>query len=163
MKDAPFEVLVRGASADDAAAIDRLLLYLDELHAEARPDLFRVPLGRPRGDDFLRRALDDADQQVLVAVMRCEVVGYAHVVIKSTPPSSYRFERRYSEIDTIAVQPAAQRLGVGRKLIEAALGWASSRHVGDHQIAVHQFNRSARALYEDLGFVPSVTVLRRMG
>lgn len=157
----PVAVLVRLATAGDAEAIDRLLLYLDEFHADARPDLFRVPSERPRGDGFLQGTLEDPEQQILVAVMRGEVVGYVHVVIKSTPAASYRYGRRYSEIDTIAVQPAAQRLGVGRKLIEAATRWAESKNVLDHQIAVHEFNQSARALYEDLGFVPSVIALRR--
>ena len=163
MEETRLEVRVRAADADDAAAIDRLILYLDEFHAEARPDLFRVPSGTPRGNDFLQTVLDDPEQQILVAMRRDEVVGYAHVLIKNTAATSYRFERHYSEIDTISVHPSAQRLGAGRKLIEAARNCAESRGIRDHQIAVHEFNGTARAVYEQLGFAPSVTVLRRKG
>lgn len=161
MDEASEEVHVRIAEPHDADAVDRLILYLDEFHAHARADLFRVPSQKPRGDCFLLTALEDAQQQVLVAMRNAEVVGYAHVIIKHTAASDYRVERRYAEVDTIAVFPPAQRLGVGRKLIEAALNWAKSNGVDDHQIAVHEFNLSARRLYEQLGYVPSVTLLRR--
>ncbi len=163
MEEPSLEVRIRAGEPADAAAIDALILYLDEFHAQTRPDLFCVASEKPRGEHFLQTVLMDPQQQVLVAVRDGEVVGYAHVVIKNTPASSYRVERHYSEVDTISVHPAAQRLGTGRKLIEAAVSWASSRGIRDHQIAVHHFNRTARALYERLGFAPSVTVLRRKG
>ena len=155
------EVRIRSVEANDAAAIDRLILCLDAFHAQARPDLFRTPAGRPRGENFLQASLDDAGQQILVAVMGGEVVGYVHVVIKNTAANDHRFERHYSEIDTISVHPSSQRLGVGRRLIEAAISWATSKGIDDHQIAVHEFNTVARGLYEQLGFAPSVTLLRR--
>ena len=161
MESSSTEVSVRAAEVGDAPAIDHLILYLDEFHANARPDLFRVPPGRPRGEDFLESALNDAKQKVLVAVRRNDVMGYVHILIKSTAASPYRVGRCYSEIDTICVHPTAQRLGTGRKLIDAALNWARSKGVQDHQIAVHEFNGPARALYEELGFVPSIAVLRQ--
>lgn len=155
------EAHVRTAEPRDTDAVDRLILYLDEFHTEARPDLFRVPPQRPRGDRFLISALEDAEQQVLVAVRDDDVVGYTHVIIKRTPVSDHRIDRRYAEIETIAVFPTAQRRGVGRKLIDAALDWARSKGVDDHQIAVHEFNFDARKLYEQLGFTPSVILFRR--
>jgi ribosomal protein S18 acetylase RimI-like enzyme len=163
MDEASEKVQVRVAEPEDAAAVDRLILYLDEFHAQGRPELFRVPSQKPRGDRFLLNALEDRKQHILVAISDAEVVGYAHVMLKRTEASGHRIERRYSEIDTIAVIPSAQRLGAGRKLIEAAVDWAESNGVDDHQIAVHDFNLGARRLYEQLGYAPSVTLLRRKG
>ena len=154
------DVQIRPAILADAAAVDRLILCLDAFHAEARPDLFRKPSGSPRGEDFLETVLRNGEQQILVAVSAGEMVGYIHVLIKSAAPAEHRFERRYAEIDTICVLPAMRRLGIGRKLIEAALSWSESMGVHDHQIAVHEFNSAARILYEQIGFVPSVTLLR---
>lgn len=163
MNQASVGIRIRAAQCDDAAAIDRLIRHLDEFHATARPDLFRVPSGAPRGEDFLEKVLEDPDQQILVAVRRNQVVGYVHILTKTTEATELRVERRFSEIDTISVHPTAQGRGIGRKLIEAALDWTASRQVFDCQIAVHDFNVTARALYEKLGFAPSVTMLRRRG
>jgi ribosomal protein S18 acetylase RimI-like enzyme len=154
-------VYVRAAEQQDADAVDQLFLYLDQFHAEARPDLFRVPSDKPRGETFLQAVLEDPRQHVLVAVKNGEAVGFAHVILKRSPPGNPRVERQYSEIDSIAVHPSAQRLGAGRALLEAALNWAASNGVHDHQVAVHDFNRAARRLYERLGFAPSVTLLRQ--
>lgn len=155
------EVHVRPAEPQDADAVDQLILYLDQVHAEARPDLFHAPSQKPRGDHFLQTALQDPQQLVLVAMRKGKVVGFAHALIKHSPPGNPRIERRYSEIDSIAVHPLSQRLGAGRELIEAAVSWAESNGVHDHQVAAHEFNRTARKLYERLGFAPSVMVLRR--
>jgi len=158
---ASVEIHVRAAEPDDADAVDQLILYLDQFHAEARPDLFYAPSQKPRGDHFLQTALDDPKQQILVAMRNSEAVGYVHVIIRHSAAGSPRVERQFSEIDTIVVHPLAQRLGTGGKLIAAALAWAEANGVHDHQVAVHEFNRSARKLYERLGFAPSVTVLRQ--
>ena len=155
------EIVVRPAELDDSAAVDRLILYLDRFHAEARPDFFRAQSQAPRGDHFLQAVIDDPLQHSLLAVRNGEAVGYVHIILKRTAADGQRVERRYSEIDTIAVDPLAQRRGVGRKLILAALDWAEAEGVGDHQIAVHEFNGSARKLYERMGFAPSITVLRQ--
>ena len=155
------DVCIRGAEHGDAEAVDQLILYLDEFHARARGDLFRIPHGRPRGEDFLATVLRDPEQQIFVAESGGEVIGYIHVLITNSGTSAHQVERRYSEINTISVRPSAQRLGAGRKLIEAALSWAASKRIHDHQIAVHEFNGPARALYEQLDFAPSITVLRR--
>ena len=161
MEDASLEVRVRPAAVDDADAIDRLIFHLDEFHAQERPDLFCIPSNSPRGESFLHTVLDDPEQQILVGMILGEVVGYVHVLIKNAPEASYRVERHYSEIESISAHPAAQRIGVGRKLIEGALSWATSRGVRDHQIGVHEFNRTARRLYEHMGFEPSEIMLRR--
>ena len=155
------DVHVRPAEEADVSAINELIYCLDAFHAEARPDLFRKPSGAPRGKDFLKNVLQDPEQQILVAVRAGELVGYVHVVIKSAAPAEHRLERRYAEIDTICVLPAVRRLGIGQKLMKAALNWSGSRGVHDHQIEVHEFNRAARILYEQIGFVASVTLLRR--
>ena len=156
-------VRIRGAEPDDAEGLDRLLLYLDAFHAEARPDLFRAPSGSPRGEDFLPSVLDDPLQTILVATAAEGVVGYVHVRVKNAPDAPYRVERRYGEIDSLAVLPEAQGRGVGRRLIEAALDWLVGQGVDDHQIAVHAFNTAALRLYESFGFAPSVAMLRRKG
>lgn len=152
---------VRAAKIGDAHLIDRVICYLDDVHARARPDLFRTPIGKPRGDDFVSTIVEDPLQKLFVALLGGQVVGYLHVLIKHTPASPWQVERHFGEIDSVAVLPEAQRLGLGREMIQTALEWLTSQGVDDHQIAAHAFNDAARRLYEELGFTLSVTLLRR--
>ena len=52
------------------------------------------------------------------------------------------------------VAPEVRRTGTARRLIDAALEWASSRSVEIVELDVMQTNTGAIALYESIGFVP---------
>ena len=86
---------VRPAQPVDADAIDQLILYLDELHATARPDLYCVPSQKPRGDNFLKEALGDPRQHVFVALTNGEPIGYAHIILKHTTAGGPLVERDF--------------------------------------------------------------------
>ena len=57
-----------------------------------------------------------------------------------------------AEILTLAVAPAARRLGVGRALVEAAAGLAATRAAGSLFLEVAHDNVAALALYASAGF-----------
>lgn len=55
-------------------------------------------------------------------------------------------------IHNVAVHPASQRMGIGRALLEAALEAARTQGAQRCYLEVRASNRSARALYQALGF-----------
>ena len=57
-----------------------------------------------------------------------------------------------AEILTLAVVPAARRLGVGRALVEAAAGLAATQAAGSLFLEVAHDNVAALALYAAAGF-----------
>lgn len=57
-----------------------------------------------------------------------------------------------AEIESLAVIPAARRQGIGRSLCEALMQWAGMRGASRALLEVRMSNRTARALYESLGF-----------
>lgn len=57
-----------------------------------------------------------------------------------------------AEILTLAVSPAARRLGVGRALVEAAAGLAAQSGAGSLFLEVAHDNVAALALYASAGF-----------
>ena len=66
--------------------------------------------------------------------------------------TSFKVARRYVEIDNMAVKQSAQRQGVGRALIDAAVDWARGRGVTRLELNVYEFNEAAAALYRGAGF-----------
>jgi streptothricin acetyltransferase len=53
----------------------------------------------------------------------------------------------------IAVEPAFRRLGVGRQLMEQAIGWARERGLPGVMLETQNINVAACRLYESCGFV----------
>ncbi len=58
-----------------------------------------------------------------------------------------------AEVLTLAVDPAVQRQGFGRALLERAMVTARQRGAGAFFLEVASGNGPARALYADIGFV----------
>jgi amino-acid N-acetyltransferase len=96
---------VRATTPDDIAALDEFIQpFIDQ--------------GRllPRTHDELRELADDG----FVALMDHRIVGFAALEIYST---------KLGEVRSLAVDPAYQRHGIGRALVEACLERARERRV----------------------------------
>lgn len=86
--------------------------------------------------------------QIFFAVLADEVVG----CLAMTPVGDANIE-----LSKMAVDPAHQRHGLGRRLLEAALAWA--REIGAERVSLQSSSKlpGALALYEKAGF----TITRR--
>jgi ribosomal protein S18 acetylase RimI-like enzyme len=87
-------------------------------------------------------------EDVLVAVVDGEVAGYLRLASSSRFASS----DHVLTINGVAVDPAKQRRGVGRALIDAAVGEARRRGARKLTLRVFSPNTAARRLYEAGGF-----------
>jgi ribosomal-protein-alanine N-acetyltransferase len=99
---------------------------------------FSTPWRRHTFEGLLRR--DDAD--LIGATVEGELVGYA---ISWTILDQ-------AELGNVAVSPGARGKGVGRMLVEAALGRVRRRGARECFLEVRESNLGARRLYETLGF-----------
>jgi ribosomal protein S18 acetylase RimI-like enzyme len=88
-------------------------------------------------------------KDVLVAVVDGEVAGY----VRLGRPTPVEASDHVVTLNGIAVDPARQRRGVGRALLEAAAREAVARGGRRLTLRVLGPNASARALYESVGFV----------
>jgi ribosomal protein S18 acetylase RimI-like enzyme len=100
----------------------------------------------PDGEPFFDEKTGPAD--VLVAVVDGEVAGYLRLAKASRFVSS----DHVLTINGVAVDPAKQRRGVGRALIDAAIAEAQRRGARRLTLRVFSPNTAARRLYESAGF-----------
>jgi ribosomal protein S18 acetylase RimI-like enzyme len=104
-----------------------------------------VPLWPEDTDFFARRAPED----VLVAEQNGHAVGYTAL----GHPTPLECNRHVLHIQGLAVDPATQRQGVGRVLMEAAVAEATRRGARKLGLRVLGGNAGARSLYAACGFV----------
>ena len=130
---------VRRAGRDDADAIGRLLYAFNREFDEPAPPAAALA-------ERMRQLLDGGDTLVLLAGDGPD--GLA-VLRFRTAIWSAGLECYLAEL---YVAPARRGQGLGRALMEAALGEARSRGADTMDIGVDEPDLAARRLYESLGF-----------
>jgi len=136
-------------------AADEWRLYRDlRLRALAdSPDAFGSTLAQEaiRPDtDWAHRLASSADARVnlpLVAEVRGELVGLAWGRINMSDPDVAALYQMW-------VAPTYRGRGVGRKLLEMVIAWATAQNAASLDLGVTCGDSPARRLYERAGFAP---------
>ena len=154
----PEPLVIRPANRDDGASVAALLAELDSLHTSLRPDFFRThPASGATGSirrvsaELLNRFQPDSSSALLLAVRGRTALGVVHVELRDTPQTPGFAQRRRLLIDSLVVTSRTRRLGVGRKLMEAAERWGKSRGAVQVVLTVWEGNDEATRFYEALG------------
>jgi len=111
-------------------------------HAKVLAAIHREAFARPWDEDSLRRTLSHPTARSILALVAEEPQGFV---------LSWRVGTD-AEILTLAVRPCARRLGLGRRLTEAAVEAARDGGAERLLLEVAEDNGPARALYFACGF-----------
>ena len=97
------------------------------------------------------RSADDAVRRCLiVAEAEDGLLGFAVGKVIGFGPSG---SKGVGELESVAVDPAVRRGGVGRALCEAVIDWCRGQRAEEMELEVRVGSDAAIALYEGLGFV----------
>ena len=146
------EITLRAAETGDFESYSRLFNQVNDVHVDAFPDTFRHVEGAPRTFEDYQALLKDPTQQVLLALLGGRVVGYVHTLLRERPPIPIMVPARFAVVDTLLVDDACRRKGIGRALMAAAEDWAQEHGAFYVELNVWKFNQSAVMLYEGLGY-----------
>jgi len=87
------------------------------------------------------------------------LLGFCTVRIDRAPP--IQREVRRAEITDLMVRANERRRGVGRALVERALGWVEERGVERCEVRVASRNAEGQSFWRSLGFGDWMDVLQR--
>jgi ribosomal protein S18 acetylase RimI-like enzyme len=153
-------VLIREITADDVDELARLLVEVNDLHAEALPHIYQPVTVDDRTTDFLRSLLADQGNVLFVAEDAGQLVGYVAFRLVDAPSTPLHVPRRWVAIDTVVVRAAFRRQGIGEALVGRVHEWALEHGIDQVELVVAAFNAAAITFYETLGYT---TVWHRMG
>ena len=136
---------VRLCTTEDAAAVSELLAELGyEVSPEAAAERMRRLNETASDPTFI--AGEDGQPLGLIALHRCHMIQYRPPVVRIT---------------ALVVHHRARRRGIGRLLIDHALGWAEQTGCQLVELTSALHRAEAHAFYRELGFEPNSLRFRR--
>ena len=146
--------MVRRAQEKDIPKILDLLVQVDMVHHNGRPDIFKGPATKYNGEQ-LKEIIADDSTPVFVCVDEQDVpMGHAFCVHKQILGDNVLTDIKTLYIDDICVDEAARGRHVGTALYDHVMKYA--RECGCYNVTLNVWscNPSAMHFYEAMGFVP---------
>lgn len=151
--------MIRRAEPKDAPRISALLRQVLEVHAEARPDLFRSGTQKYGEADVLR-LLSDPDCVLFVDTDEADRVrGYAICFVKPVQDDGITVGRRELYVDDLCVDERARKTGVGSRLFAHVRQYAKDEGFDWITLNVWEGNGTALAFYRKMGLNVRKTTL----
>lgn len=146
-------ITVRPATKDDIPALMALLIQVNMVHHNGRPDLFKGPTTKYTEAE-LATILADPATPVFVGVDESgRVLGHGFCVMQHSGGQLMEAHDTLY-IDDICVDEAARGMGVGRALYDHILAYARKKGCYNVTLNVWTCNPGAMRFYEKLGLKP---------
>ena len=144
---------IRRAEERDIPAVLKLLVQVDMVHHNGRPDLFKGPATK-YGAEELKAIFSDGETPVFVcADEEDRVLGHGFCIMQHSG-GRVMADHRTLYIDDICVDESARGQGVGRALYEHILDYARKAGCYNVTLNVWSCNPGAMEFYQKLGMVP---------
>lgn len=142
-------MMIRSACVEDIPQLNKLLLQVQQVHAQARPDIF-VSGAKKHTDDELFVLIQNTDQTpIFVAELDGVVVGYAFCQIIRTSDHTRKQNTLY--IDDLCVDATHRRKHIGSDLLNYVIALAQKRNFHNVTLNVWALNKDAYRFYEKNG------------
>ena len=144
---------VRIAIESDIPGILNLLVQVDMVHHNGRPDLFKGPATKYNNEE-LKEIIANPLTPVFVCVEEDAVLGHAFCVHKQEINNSVLTDIKTLYIDDICVDEKNRRRNVGSMLYDYVLNFAKENDYYNITLNVWTCNPGAMKFYEKVGFLP---------
>ena len=145
---------VRRAEARDIPAIMNLLLQVNMVHHNGRPDLFKGPTTKYTEGELLGIIANDETPVFVCADETGRVLGHGFCVMQRQANTRLMVENKTLYIDDICVDEAARGQHVGEAIYRHIVEYARSLHCYNVTLNVWSCNPGAMAFYEKMGLTP---------
>lgn len=150
---------VRRAEIKDIPRLEEILYQVHDVHASVRPDLFIKGKKKYTAEE-LEALIGSEDTIIFVCTDDTGVImGYAFCMDKTYEGNHSTNPDKMLYIDDLCVDEKFRGRHVGSILCEHVKKYASEEGYQRITLNVWEFNKSARAFYDALGFEPLKTVM----
>lgn len=144
------EISIRNAKQEDYESLLPLFRQVHDLHVLERPDLYKEN-STPVGEEEFNNQLKDDKQHIFVATLRTEIVGVAVLKEDEILENSFVNARKILLVNSLCVDDASRKKGIGRKIMQYIFDFAKELDVGSIELGVSESNQNAIYFYESIG------------
>lgn len=141
---------IRRAEKRDIPQIEKLLYQVNNVHAEGRPDLFKMDHKKYTGKE-LEAILSEENCPIFTALEEDTLLGYAFCVLQQ-PKGDNMQPIRTLYIDDLCVDESRRGQHVGKQLYDYVLQYAKKIGCYNVTLNVWECNEAARRFYDKCGF-----------
>ena len=146
--------MIRRAINEDIPGIMKLLVQVDMVHHNGRPDIFKGPSTK-YDEDELKEIIKDDTKPVFVYVDdEGNVLGHAFCIFMQIKEHRILTDIKTLYIDDICVDENARGQHVGTKLFEYVSEFAKKNDFYNITLNVWECNPTALEFYKKMGLVP---------
>lgn len=147
---------VRVAEKKDTKEILRLLLQVNQVHADGRPDLFKNG-GQKYTEADLEEKMGRSGELIFVALENDSLLGYSFIEIEENEETTSVYSHKTVYIDDLCVDKKSRGKHVGATLFQRVKEYAKEIDAYRVTLRVWECNPSARAFYDAMGLKPMYT------
>ncbi len=145
---------IRKAKKRDIPGILKLLVQVDMVHHNGRPDLFRGPATKYTAEELEELLADEQTTVFVCAEEDGTILGHAFCILQQEKDSHVLTDVKTLYIDDICVDENARGQHVGQRLYEHVLEYAGTLGCYHVTLNVWSCNPDAMKFYERMGLVP---------
>lgn len=145
---------VRRAEKRDIDTILELLLQVDMVHHNGRPDIFKGPATKYNKEQLEEIIADDKTPVFVCVNDDDKVLGHAFCIHKQELNDNVLTDIKTLYIDDICVDEKARGKHVGKTLYDAVVEYAKKEGFYNITLNVWSCNPGAMKFYEAMGLVP---------
>ena len=150
---------IRRATNADIPGILNLLVQVDMVHHNGRPDLFKGPTTKYNAEELERIIADEKTPVFVAQGDNGDILGHAFVVMSVNTSQNMPIGMKSMYIDDICVDENARRMNVGTALYQHCIAYAKQAGCHDVSLNVWEGNESADKFYRSMGLKPRKTTL----
>ena len=145
---------IRRATLNDIPGLMKLLVQVDMVHHNGRPDIFKGPATK-YNEKELEGIIEDNSSPIFVCTdSEDNILGHAFCIHKQILDNSVLTDIRTLYIDDICVDENCRGQGVGRSLYDHVISYARAQGFYNVTLNVWSCNPGALKFYESLGLKP---------
>ncbi|QCR31236.1 GNAT family N-acetyltransferase [Lysinibacillus sp. SGAir0095] len=144
------KIHITTANVEDYEEVNSIVREGQDEHSEVLPHIFKK-VDEAIPEAYFRELLEDPKSGFLIAKINEEIVGFAVMELKESPPFDTMTPRTYAYMNDFGVKSTHQRAGIGTDLFKACMEWSKNNGATSLELNVWEFNQKAISFYERFG------------